>query len=571
MAEANIVGLSCSICLDLLKDPAALSCGHSFCMKCINDCWDQEDQKGVYSCPQCRQTFTPRPAVSKNIALAEVVETLKKTEVQPTPPAQCSAEPEDVECDFCTERKHKAIKSCLVCLASFCETHLQPHYKSPAFKKHKLVEASRRLQEQICSQHDKLLEVYCRTDQQCICMLCTMDQHKGHDTVSAAVGRAEKQKLLLEEKEKCQQKIQEREQELQALTKAVAFHKLSAQTALQESERIFTELVKTMEKRCFELKELIRAQEIAAVSCAEKVMKQLEQEIAELKRRDNEMEELSHTEDNIYFLQSFQSPTNLPGSEDLPTIVVSSFLSFEDVQKSVYQLQETLETCFIEQFEKISSEVNKVLILPHQSREECLQYFCQLTLDPNTANQRLKLSDSDRMATDQDIQNKYSYKRHGGIKTKRIERYEHPESFNYHSQVLCRESVPDLCYWEVEWSGNNGVSIAVSYSDITRKGSGNECVFGRNDNSWSLQCSSSSCSFLHNNQETNISVEPTGSKIGVFVDQKAENLSFYSVSDTMKLLHRVRTTFTQPLYPGFGLNTYSTVQLKMDHFETLTL
>ncbi|KAM9500122.1 E3 ubiquitin/ISG15 ligase TRIM25-like [Clarias gariepinus] len=197
MAEADISvargQFSCLICLDLLKDPVALLCGHSFCMKCINACWDQEDQKGVYSCPQCKETFTSRPAVSKNTMLAEVVETLQKTILHAAPAASFSAGPEDVECDSCTERKHKAIKSCLVCLASFCETHLQPHYKSPAFKKHKLVEASRRLQEQICSQHDKLMEVFCRTDQQCICLLCTMDQHKGHDTVSAAAERVEKQ------------------------------------------------------------------------------------------------------------------------------------------------------------------------------------------------------------------------------------------------------------------------------------------------------------------------------------------------------------------------------------------
>ncbi|KAM9501683.1 E3 ubiquitin/ISG15 ligase TRIM25-like [Clarias gariepinus] len=193
MAEAKFLGLSCPICLDLFKDPVAISCGHSFCMECINGCWDQEDQKRIYSCPQCRQTFTPRPVVSKNTVLAEIMETLKKTRLRATPPAQCSAGPEDVECDSCIERKHKAIKSCLVCLASFCETHLQPHYKSPAFKRHKLVEASRRLQEQICSQHDKLLEVYCRTDRKCICMLCMLDEHKGHATVSAAAGRTEKQ------------------------------------------------------------------------------------------------------------------------------------------------------------------------------------------------------------------------------------------------------------------------------------------------------------------------------------------------------------------------------------------
>uniref|UniRef100_A0A8C2PXE2 RING-type domain-containing protein n=1 Tax=Cyprinus carpio TaxID=7962 RepID=A0A8C2PXE2_CYPCA len=110
---------SCSICLDLLKNPMALTCGHSYCMSCITDCWDQDDQKGVYRCPQCRQTFTPRPVLGKNTMLAEVLKKLKKTKRQAACSALCFARSGDVECDICTGRKYKAIKSCLVCLEPF--------------------------------------------------------------------------------------------------------------------------------------------------------------------------------------------------------------------------------------------------------------------------------------------------------------------------------------------------------------------------------------------------------------------------------------------------------------------
>ncbi|KAI1888736.1 hypothetical protein AGOR_G00171800 [Albula goreensis] len=258
--------LRCPLCLYPLKDPVTIPCGHNYCMGCIKDCWDQDDHTGVYSCPQCRQTFTPRPVLNRNTVFADVVEQLKKTGLQAAPPAHCYAGSGDVACDVCIGRKRKAIRFCLMCQASYCETHLQPHYESPAFKKHKLVQAIGNLQEKICSHHDKPLEVYCRTDQQCICYLCTMDKHKGHDTVSAAAERTEKQKQLGETQRKSQQRIQEREKELQDLRQAVQSLTRSAQAAVEDSERIFTELIRSIERRRSEVKELIRDQEKTAIS-----------------------------------------------------------------------------------------------------------------------------------------------------------------------------------------------------------------------------------------------------------------------------------------------------------------
>ncbi|XP_071005067.1 tripartite motif-containing protein 16-like [Oncorhynchus clarkii lewisi] len=530
----------CSVCLDLLKEPITIPCGHSYCRSCIEGCWDQDVLKG-YSCPQCRQTFTPRPTLRKNNMLAEVVEKLKKTGLQAAPPpALCYAEPVDVVCDFCTgTRKQKALMSCLACLASYCETHLQPHYESPAFKKHKLVKATAQLQEKICSHHDKLLEVFCRTDQQCICYLCTMDEHKGHDTVSATAERTEKQRQLGMSQQKVQQRFQEREKELKELQQAVESFKHSAQAAVEDSDNIFTELIRSIERRRSEVKKLIRAQEKAQVSQAEGLLEQVEQEIAELRKRSIQLEQLSHTEDHIHFLQHYQALSNISVSSDLPSIVVRPLQYFRDVSKTVSELREKLEDFLKGEWTKISTTVNIVdVVLPPEpkTREQLLQYSCQLTLDPDTAHTRLSLSEGNRKVT----------------YTGQVQPYlDHPDRFTNDLMVLSREGLSGRCYWEVEWSGR-WVIIAVSYKDISRTGRGN--AFGLNDKSWSLQCSSGGYCLRHNHVVTKVS-GPRSSRVGVYLDHKAGTLSFYSVSNTMTLLHRVQTTFTQPLYPGVWLNS----------------
>lgn len=173
-------------------------CGHSYCMKCINTFWDKTDSgDDAFSCPQCRETFYPRPVLKRNTLLVDLFEQHKRNNHQSAEDEDAPAAPGDVQCDGCTGRKNKASMFCLVCLASYCETHLQPHFDVPPLRKHRLIPACAKIKESICEEHDKLLEIYCRTDQQFICLMCVIEKHKAHDTVVVAAEKAEIQVMRL--------------------------------------------------------------------------------------------------------------------------------------------------------------------------------------------------------------------------------------------------------------------------------------------------------------------------------------------------------------------------------------
>ncbi|XP_071348457.1 tripartite motif-containing protein 16-like [Trachinotus anak] len=531
----------CSICLDLLKDPVTIPCGHSYCMNCIKTHWDKEDEKKIHSCPQCRQAFTPRPVLVKNTMLTDLLEELKKTGLEAAPADHCYAGPEDVACDVCTGRKLKAVKSCLICLASYCEKHLQPHFKSPTFEKHKLVEPSKKLQENICSRHDEVMKMFCRTDQQCICYLCSVDEHKGHDTVSAVAERTEKQRELVLSRQKIQQRIQDREKDVKVLHQEVKAINGSADKAVEHSEKIFTQLIRLMEKRGSDVKQQIRSQQKTEVSQVKELQEKLEQEITELKRRDAELKQLSHTEDHSQFLHNYPSLSRLSESSDSSSINIRPLRHFEDVTAAVSDLRDKLQDILRETWTNISLTVTEVDVLLSQpepkTRAGFLRYSQEITLDPNTAHICLLLSEGNRKVTSVSQQQSYS---------------SHPDRFTKCWQVLSRESLTGRCYWEVEWKGGGGVDVAVAYKNISRAGSLNQCGFGFNDKSWALNCYQNSFTFWFNKIKTPVS-GPQSSRVGVYLDHRAGILSFYSVSETMTLLHRVQTTFTQPLHAGLRI------------------
>ncbi|XP_008323566.1 uncharacterized protein trim25l isoform X2 [Cynoglossus semilaevis] len=361
---------NCPVCLDLPNDPVTIPCGHSYCMGCIKDYWSKDDPKGIYSCPQCRQTFCPKPNLSRNTMLAEAVEQLRKSEQTRrgstmstmSSKSRGKLNSSQVPCDLCKGEQRVAVKSCLVCMSSYCETHLKPHQTKKSLKQHELIAPTWNLAEKICTQHKYLQEFFCRQCKMFICWLCTSNLHKGHECVSTKAERMEKQKVVSELQMKNQQRLKDREQELKEMKKMMDWMMRSTDQVHDDLEGALTELqhsVKRLQELLEQVLEKVGEEKMAQ---AQEVTESLEAEIRELKKREVEMKDLVRCEDHIYYLQAYESMCSPLESGELPPVVVNQEASFEPVRESVLDLRERVEDLCNLELDKITKQVHNTTL-----------------------------------------------------------------------------------------------------------------------------------------------------------------------------------------------------------------
>uniref|UniRef100_A0A3B4U6L8 Tripartite motif containing 25, like n=1 Tax=Seriola dumerili TaxID=41447 RepID=A0A3B4U6L8_SERDU len=364
---------NCPVCLDLPNDPVTIPCGHSYCMACIKDYWSKDDPKGIYSCPQCRQTFCPKPSLSRNTMLAEAVEQLRKgaliSDVRESMRSARGAPSSSsrskgklsssaVPCDMCKGEQRAAVKSCLVCMSSYCEAHLKPHQTKKALNKHELIAPTGNLAEKICTQHKYLQEFFCRQCKMFVCWLCTSNQHKGHECVSTKAERMEKQKVLSEMQTENQQRLKDREQELKDMKKVMEGMKRSSDRVHDDTEEVLLDLQRSVERLQELLEEVLDQARLEKMGQAQEVANSLEAEIKELRRRETEMKDLVRCEDHIHYLQTYESMCSPLESGDLPTVVVNPEASFEPVRDAILDLRERVEDLCNQELGKITKQVN---------------------------------------------------------------------------------------------------------------------------------------------------------------------------------------------------------------------
>lgn len=195
MASLNVLmsemqmQFQCSLCQDVFSEPVSIPCGHSFCFTCITSRWGGGH---AVSCPKCQTVFKTRPELCENSFAKEMSEQIRAKRQNGT----ASVAGRHIYCDVCTGRQTRAVKSCLVCLTSYCPSHVEPHLRVATLKIHKLIEPVATLETRICKRHQRLLELYCRNDCRCVCVLCTESEHMGHDTIP--VERESREKKVIQ-------------------------------------------------------------------------------------------------------------------------------------------------------------------------------------------------------------------------------------------------------------------------------------------------------------------------------------------------------------------------------------
>ncbi|XP_060771630.1 E3 ubiquitin-protein ligase TRIM39-like isoform X2 [Neoarius graeffei] len=516
--------LQCSICLDVFTDPVSTPCGHNFCMICLKEYWDSSSH---CQCPVCQTNFAKRPELCVNTFISELAAPFKKAVQVKSSSAAEKPTQSVVLCDVCCEKKCAAVKSCLICMTSYCKTHLEPHERVSSLKKHKLMNPVENLEDYICLKHERPLELFCRDEQTCVCQFCTEGEHRTHNTVPIEEESGEKKTELGNTQAEVQQMIQERLKKIEEIKHAVELNNKNTEKEKADTVEVFSALMRCIERSQTELLMVMEEKQKAAEMQAEEFIKELEQEITELKRRNTELEQLSHTEDHLHLLQIYPSLCSPPHTQDWTDITINPHLSEETLRRALSQLQETLS----EEMRKVEETVQ---YLPFKLKR-IQQYAVDVTLDPDTTHLALILSDDGKRVkhgdTEQDLP-------------------DNPERFDLCPCVLGKEGFPSgRFYYEVQVRGKTKWTLGVARESINRKGKitvspedGYWCVCLRNETEYKA-CGS---------PRVSLSLKQAPQKVGVFVDYEEDLISFYDVDAKSHIYSFTGQNFTEKLYPFFS-------------------
>ncbi|XP_010736894.3 tripartite motif-containing protein 16 [Larimichthys crocea] len=453
--------------------------------------------------------------------------------------------PQDVLCDSCIDSPSKALKSCLTCLVSYCEAHLRPHLENVKFQNHRLVDPLQDIDCRTCEIHLLPLDGFCLTDGCCVCLDCVNQEHVGHTTASVGEARTQIEVELQKKQEDISQSASATEKTIGKLQSNNDLIRCSVQEVCVIVEQQFARLHTTVEEARKGAVEVLEAEQRQALRQAEGIQAHLEQRRAELMKTLARMNKLSRSKCDVDFLQEYSEWKKGVSDVCMPTAYINRMdhlTSYAQVvTDATKELCDLILSSYREKLNLICKSGGKSPMPESppssqpdpETREDFLKYTRSLTFDPDTTHNFLHVKEDNRKLTNTSPW-QHSYP-------------DHPDRFEYWRQAVTLESLyQGRHYIEAELSGE-GAHVGVTYKSIDRKGEQNTSCITGNDFSWCVGRNSRGFFAWHAGLEVPLEVTHI-TKVGLYVDFQTGSVSFYDVTDAMRLLHKYTANFIEPLY-----------------------
>nr|XP_020442490.1 E3 ubiquitin-protein ligase TRIM39-like [Monopterus albus] len=508
----------CSICLNVFSDPVTTPCGHNFCKTCLSEHWDNSE---LCHCPACNKRFHVRPEISTNTVIAEISVQIKKRKVETL---KHEDTPWQVKCDVCTELKFNALKSCLVCLTTYCEAHLEPHQRVPSLMKHRLIDPVKNLEERVCEKHGRILELFCRVEQVCICLLCSEGDHRDHETVPVEEEGAQQKENIESKKATIKIMINERMDKIDEFTASSQMRTEKTMKEIDDSDKLFKNLMSQVQVMQMKLKSNIEDKLRKSEEQCKAKVQELQEEVLALQRKHSELEELSRTDDHLQLLRTLQDLSSISDTKDWSKIKVYSDLCMQTVRRAMTYLVHTFQT-----------EV-KTLTVTELTRMR--QYKESVSFDPRTAGTGLVVTESGKRL-------KYNRMASSSSSDEDLEKFDCPVIFGTKGFTSGRH------YWEVQVGLRNDWDVGVAKETVIRKGS----ISLKRDNGFFSMGKRGYDYQVQGTPYTVLYLCPRPRYVGVYLDYEEGRVSFYNNNEKVHIYSFIGENFTDKLFPYFYLHS----------------
>ncbi|XP_070711040.1 E3 ubiquitin-protein ligase TRIM39 [Pempheris klunzingeri] len=565
----------CSICLDVFNNPSSTPCGHSFCMACISRYWDGSK---VCQCPLCKKTFQKRPDLQINRTLREITEQFRSMtgaggvgrekrvgrgggdggiqddlfdELKKKLPRPLPKPPVTLTCEAQGESIPVPCSPVTISLASSIPNHSpiaamnnnpgQPpspfSYSRPSGRRRFTVSGAASSHNlPLCDTHHRGIMIYCRTDRVCICPECAAEDHQDHDTMTVEDKWMETKAQLSVSEQEIQEMIRQRIRKIEEIRVSVSELELAVERETAGSVCLFSVLVSAIERSQAELMEVMEISRRAAEHQADAMIRQLELEVEELRRRETSLAKLAQSDDRIHCVKTYPLLSSPPPAKDWSGVSVNFDLGTGTIYRSlaaqVERFQEQLKMVAETGFPASVLEPSPVRAQPRMKRVQ--EYAVDVTLDSNTAHPRLILSE--------DLKSVRCGERHQLLP-------DNPERFDRVVCVLGRETISSgRHYWEVEVGGKTDWDLGVTRQSINRKG---KIEVTPSNGYWFLSLRDKNKYAFRSESSTDVILNLRPHKIGIFVDFEKGQVSFYNV-DAKIHIYTFNDTFSECIYPFFS-------------------